>query len=43
MDMTVTGIFSNQQAATLAAATLVRAGFRPDQVRVVNASTPDRR
>lgn len=42
MDTTVTGIFSNQQVATLAAATLVRAGFRPDQVRVVHASTPDR-
>jgi hypothetical protein len=39
---TVTGVFPNQQLASLAAGSLVKAGFRPDQVQVIDSSTPSR-
>lgn len=42
MQKTVTGMFPDQQTAFLAAARLVRAGFRTDQVRIVRADTGDR-
>ena len=42
MHTTVTGVFRNQQIASLAAGNLVNAGFRPDQVQIINASTPAR-
>lgn len=42
MDTTVTGMFPSKKLASLAAESLVRAGFRRDQVRVVSATTPDR-
>ncbi|MEO6593799.1 MAG: hypothetical protein ABIP94_03505 [Planctomycetota bacterium] len=35
-------MFQSRELASLAAANLVRAGFRPDQVRVVDKGTPDR-
>jgi hypothetical protein len=42
MDTTVTGMFPSQSAAALAAARLVAAGFRSDQIRVVDADSRDR-
>lgn len=42
MDTTVTGLFPDRQAASLAAARLVMAGFTDDQVRVVHSNTRDR-
>jgi predicted lipid-binding transport protein (Tim44 family) len=42
MDTTVTGIFPNQQQAARVSAWLETLGFRPDQIRVVSARTPDR-
>lgn len=42
MDTTVTGMFPDQQAASLAVECLVKAGFPADQVRVVGADTRDR-
>ena len=42
MDTTVTGIFPNEHVASAAVAALMAAGFRPEQVRVVNADSPDR-
>lgn len=42
MDTTVTGIFKTRQAASIAVAALLQAGFVPAQVRVVDAATRDR-
>jgi hypothetical protein len=42
VDTTVTGMFADRQAASLATASLLAAGFRSDQVRVVHAGTRDR-
>jgi uncharacterized membrane protein len=42
MHTTVTGVFPNQRLASLATRNLVSAGFRPDEVQVVDASTPAR-
>jgi outer membrane lipoprotein SlyB len=42
MDTTVTGIFQSKKLASLATKRLVSAGFRPDQLRVVDSGSPDR-
>lgn len=42
MQTTVTGMFSNQQLASLAASRLARAGFTEARVQLVDASTPAR-
>lgn len=42
MDTTVTGMFPSHRAAAVAAARLVAAGFRSDQIRVVDADSRDR-
>ena len=42
MDTTVTGMFPSHSAAAVAAARLVAAGFRSDQIRVVDADSRDR-
>ncbi|MEQ1632430.1 MAG: hypothetical protein ABL997_08660 [Planctomycetota bacterium] len=42
MDTTVTGMFPDHRAASVAADRLVKAGFRTEQVRVVSAFTGDR-
>jgi outer membrane lipoprotein SlyB len=42
MQKTVTGMFPDHQTACRAAARLLTAGFRTDQVRVVDATTNDR-
>jgi len=39
---TVTGVFPNQQLASVAAGNLVSAGYRAEQVHVVHAGTPGR-
>lgn len=42
MDRTITGVFPNQELAQVAAAKLVEAGFRPEQVQVVDRNTRGR-
>lgn len=42
MDTTVTGLFSGRDRASAATLRLLGLGFRPEQIRVVNADTPDR-
>ena len=42
METTVTGMFPDQQTASLAAASLVRAGYASERVRIVNSHTSDR-
>jgi hypothetical protein len=42
METNVTGMFADQRGATQAVSKLVDAGFRPDEVHVVGAGSPDR-
>lgn len=42
MNITVTGIFGDRHAATTAMASLAKAGFRNEQVRIIDARTRNR-
>lgn len=42
MDTTVTGLFPSRDRASAATERLLHLGFRPEQIRVVNADSPDR-
>jgi len=42
MDTTITGMFSDQRAASIATSALMRRGLRRDQIRVVADDSPDR-
>lgn len=42
METNVTGMFADQHGATVAVTKLVGAGFRPDEVHVISADSPDR-
>src|SRR5688572_10589928 len=42
MDTTVTGLFQTQSMASLATTKLIDAGFGPEQIRIVDAESPDR-